>query len=316
MLIDRVISCVFGATIGDALGVPVEFNDRERLDKMPVEDMRSYGTYDQPKGTWSDDSSLTFGLMESLIAGYDLNDIADKMVKYLDEGYWTPHGELFDIGNITRDAILKYKKGTSPVFCGGEGVYDNGNGALMRIMPIVFYLGKDTDYDAKKTMTEEISSITHRHPRALLGSLIYVEFLQNLFANMGKEEAYIEMIKVVKEHLNVYPYNHELKNYEAILSGNLPSLTRDQIKSSGYVIDSLEASMWSFMTSESYSKAVLKAINLGADTDTNGFLTGSFAGLYYSMDHIPDKWIEDICKKEEIVDLCERFVSSIEGEQR
>ncbi|MBP3039934.1 ADP-ribosylglycohydrolase family protein [Bacillaceae bacterium Marseille-Q3522] len=279
----RVVPGVLGACIGDALGVPFEFKNRDYLKLNPVTGMTGYGTYNQPAGTWSDDSSLTFGLMESLINGYNVENIAENMWKYLHEAYWTPHGEVFDIGTTTRNAILKFTNGTPPLQCGGEDIYDNVNGLLMRIMPIVFYLGKNFDFDIKKLYTEQVSSITHRHPRSILACLIYVEFLQNIFANLDKEKAYNETIKVIKEKLSMTPYKEEMQHFNRILSGNIQNCDVDDIKSTGYVVDTLEACFWCFLTSERYKQSVLKAINLGNDTDTIGFLTGSLAGVYYKI---------------------------------
>lgn len=119
---ERLIPCVLGAVIGDCLGVPVEFKDREYLKQNPIVEMIGYGTYNQPKGTWSDDSSLTFALMESLISGYDINRIVNNMVSFMDDGFWTPYGEVFDIGSVTRESLNRYKNGVSVFECGEKTI--------------------------------------------------------------------------------------------------------------------------------------------------------------------------------------------------
>ncbi|MBC1425607.1 ADP-ribosylglycohydrolase family protein [Listeria seeligeri] len=308
---ERLFPCVLGAVIGDSLGVPVEFKSREYLKEKPVIDMIGNGTYKLPKGTWSDDSSLTFTLMESLIKGYDINSIANNMVCFLDNGYWTPFGEVFDIGNATREALLRYKRKRSAFGCGGAEIFDNGNGAIMRIMPLVFYYGKDFSFKTKNRITEEVTSITHAHPRSILGSHIYIELLQNLFANMDKDLAYKEMKKYILENYNDYPFGNELTFYTRILDEDLSDLNEEEIKSSGYVVDTLESAIWSFLTTDSYKEAVLKAVNLGGDTDTISFIAGSLAGIYYKLEQIPMEWIEQIIKKEEILNLCQRFLDSL-----
>lgn len=272
---ERLIPCVLGAVIGDCLGVPVEFKDREYLKQNPIVEMIGYGTYNQPKGTWSDDSSLTFALMESLISGYDINRIVNNMVSFMDDGFWTPYGEVFDIGSVTRESLNRYKNGVSVFECGGKDNFDNGNGAIMRIMPLVFYLGKDFSFGKKNKITEEVTRITHAHPRSILGSYVYIELLQNLFANMDKKLAYEEMQNYIRKNYSDYPFKDELQYYNNILEGNLYELKESNIKSSGYVVDTLEASIWAFLTTNSYKEAVLKAVNLGGDTDTIAFITGS-----------------------------------------
>src|SRR4051812_43739522 len=96
---ENITSCFLGLAIGDPLGVPVEFKDRTFLKNNPVKDMLGYGCWNQPPGTWSDDSSLTFCQAESLVTGYDLNDIGKKFLAWYTTGHWGAHYKLFDIGN-------------------------------------------------------------------------------------------------------------------------------------------------------------------------------------------------------------------------
>ena len=138
MTSNKVLDGLFGLCIGDALGVPVEFTSRDDLKEHPVADMIGYGMYNQPPGTWSDDSSLAFCLAESLCNGYDLNDIASKFVAWYYDNHWTPHGEVFDVGNATSEAIERLKIGVAPQKAGSCSEYSNGNGSLMRILPLVF----------------------------------------------------------------------------------------------------------------------------------------------------------------------------------
>jgi ADP-ribosylglycohydrolase len=131
---------IYGLCVGDALGVPVEFAARDELEKDPVTDMRGYGTYNMPPGTWSDDTSLTLCLLESLAQGLDYADIMQRFYSWLFESAYTPHGHTFDCGKTTMEAIYRFARGTEPVLCGGAAETDNGNGSLMRILPLAFYL--------------------------------------------------------------------------------------------------------------------------------------------------------------------------------
>ena len=110
-----ILDGIMGLAVADALGVPVEFESRNQLVKNPVVGMREYGTHNQPAGTWSDDTSMTLCLVASLCNGLDYNDIMNNFLKWYDEGEITPYGEVFDIGNTTREALLRYKKGYLPL---------------------------------------------------------------------------------------------------------------------------------------------------------------------------------------------------------
>jgi ADP-ribosyl-[dinitrogen reductase] hydrolase len=133
----QIKSVLFGVAVGDALGVPVEFNSRQTIHKNPVTDMMGYGTYNLPAGTWSDDSSLTFCLAEALTKEFDLNTIGQNFVKWCYNNYWTPRGNVFDIGIATQQAIDRLAKGEQPDLAGGFDISSNGNGSLMRISPLL-----------------------------------------------------------------------------------------------------------------------------------------------------------------------------------
>ena len=137
---NNILSGLMGLCIADALGVPVEFNSRERLKANPVREMRGYGTHNQPIGTWSDDTSMTLCLVDSLSDGLNYEDIMSKFKAWLVDGDYTPYGDVFDVGIATRQAINRYLSGIGPLNCGGISERDNGNGSLMRILPLLFYI--------------------------------------------------------------------------------------------------------------------------------------------------------------------------------
>lgn len=301
---DQMKGALFGLCIGDALGVPVEFKTRDDLDHDPVEGMRGYGTHGQPPGTWSDDSSLAFCLAESLKSGYDLDDIAEKFCRWYSEGYWSARGDLFDIGGTTREAMMRLNEGVEPTQAGGSGIRDNGNGSLMRILPISFHV-KNLDEVERFRKVHEVSAITHAHPRAKVGCGIYVQVVLEILDDNHLEEA-VECVKEkIMDHYDHEPYAEELKEYHRIINSDISELDRKDISSSGYVVNTLEASLWCVLTTTSYKGAVLKAVNLGKDTDTVGAVTGSLAGMYYGFGSIPGEWLEEMPKKEKIMNLIE-----------
>jgi ADP-ribosylglycohydrolase len=163
---------LLGVAVGDALGVPVEFESRTYLTENPVTDMQEFGTHFQPKGTWSDDSSLTFCLAESLLNGYNLADIAEKFCLWRENAYWTAHNEVFDIGITTDDSLRKVRKILNirdytalHQLANNDNPTQNGNGSLMRILPLLLYI-KEMEIEKQFEIIWEVSALTHPHIRA------------------------------------------------------------------------------------------------------------------------------------------------------
>lgn len=311
---NKVKAGIMGVCIGDALGVPVEFKKREDLKKFPVTKMLEFMSWNQPKGTWSDDSSLTLCLAEELTKGYALEKIGQSFVKWNKYGHWTAHGKLFDIGGTTRHSIARLIKGESARFSGNIFEEDNGNGSLMRILPLAFYLEKENDIQKVYHTVKEVSSITHGHFRSVFACFIYVIFAIQLLKGHRKKEAYTYIQKVALEYAKEQGFNpNEIELFNRILKNDISVYSEDEIKSSGYVLHSLEASLWCFLNSESYSKAVLKAINLGEDTDTTGAITGGLAGIYYGFEDIPQEWISELVRKDDIEVLCEKLYHKLKN---
>lgn len=298
---------IFGFCVGDALGVPVEFSARDERKMDPVKEMRAYGTYHQPFGTWSDDTSLTLCLIESINNDYSVQRLADNFIKYYTCGYLTPYGEIFDIGNSTKDAIDRMTHGINPLECGGKSEQDNGNGSLMRVLPLTYFV-KNMLPIKRIEMVEEVSSLTHSHKRSKFACIFYIEFVINLLNGNRKNEAYKKTVEFIKKYC-IESYSDEIDNYRRIMDGIIATCNEEQINSSGYVIDTLEAALWSFLTTESYKEAVLKAINLGGDTDTIVAIVGGIAGTYYGFQSIPDNWVQNLARKEEIYEMLTIFRS-------
>lgn len=311
---NKVKAGIMGVCIGDALGVPVEFKKREELKRFPVTKMLEFMSWNQPKGTWSDDSSLTLCVAEELTKGYDLEKIGESFVKWNKYGHWTAHGKLFDIGGTTRHSIARLIKGESARFSGNIFEEDNGNGSLMRALPLAFYLEKENDIQKVYHTVKEVSSITHGHFRSVFACFIYVIFAIQLLKGQRKKEAYTYTQKVALEYSEEQNFNpNEIELFNRILKKDISGYSEDEIKSSGYVLHSLEASLWCFLNSESYSKAVLKAVNLGEDTDTTGAITGGLAGIYYGFDDIPQEWISELVRKDDIEVLCEKLYHKLKN---
>jgi len=306
-------SVLFGIAVGDALGVPVEFENRRVRLNNPVTDMIGYGTYNLPPGTFSDDSSLTFCLAEALTSGFDLNTIGQNFVKWLYKNYWTPRGNVFDVGIATRQAIDRLAKGVRPDLAGGFDVSSNGNGSLMRISPLLFYL-LDKPINERYEMTKQVSSITHGHIRSVIACFYYLEFARQLFEHKDKFEIYTNLQTEITTHLTSLSIDPiEVALFDRLLKQNIHELTEDNIFSSGYVLHTLEASIWCLLTTDNYKDAVLKAVNLGEDTDTTGAVTGGLAGLLYGFENIPSNWVKQIARHDDIANLADRLAGNLAG---
>ncbi|WP_052343566.1 ADP-ribosylglycohydrolase family protein [Bacillus massiliigorillae] len=305
----QIKSALFGLCVGDALGVPVEFLNRGTFPK--VTNMKGYGTHNKPPGTWSDDSSMTLCTMESLCNGYNIEDMKQKFCQWMYEGYWTHDGiHAFDIGITTSNVLSQIRKGVAPKESGERDEYSNGNGSLMRILPLAFYVKNLTNKE-KFTAVEEVSGITHAHIRSKIACSIYIEIALNIMNGQSIIQAYNSMKSVILNHYFNRENEKELLNFTRILQEDISRLSINEITSTGYVISTLEAAIWCLLTTGTYEDAVVKAVNLGQDTDTVGAVTGGLAGLHYGLTNIPSEWLQVIARKKDIEELCEQFSESL-----
>jgi ADP-ribosylglycohydrolase len=315
-------AALLGLAVGDALGVPVEFAPRAAREKDPVTGMRAYGTHHQPAGTWSDDSSLTFCLAETLArpggrsGEPDLTDFARRSINWLYNAYWTATGETFDVGNATRLAIDRLQRGTTPTAAGPRSEFDNGNGALMRILPLVFHetwQAEPLNLDAAWALTEAVASVTHGHPRSTLGCFLYLLVAHGLLSGQAIDAAYAHMRDLANPWLQngSIPAVVEDKYYRWwVLSGELPNQPVSKVSSTGYVVHTLEAALWCLLKHDSYATTVLAAVNLGDDTDTTGAVAGGLAGLAYGEAGIPNEWLAVLARRADIEDLARRLAKA------
>jgi ADP-ribosyl-[dinitrogen reductase] hydrolase len=307
----QIESALFGIAIGDALGVPAEFKSRETLRHNPVKDMIGYGTHNQPPGTWSDDTSLTFCLAEALSDGYDLELIAKNFSKWYYDNYWTPRGYVFDVGISTREAIYRFAGGIKPELSGGVDVDSNGNGSLMRILPLVFY-SINLPVNERYEVAKQVSSITHGHIRSVISCFYYLEFARLILKGKEKFAIYKQLQTEITVFLSQLEINNaELILFERLLKNDIHLLEEKEIFSSGYVLHTLEAAVWCLLTTDNYKATVLKAINLGNDTDTTGAVAGGLAGLLYGTTDIPENWLTQIARKHDIEDLAFRLAAKM-----
>lgn len=322
---DIIKSIIYGVAIGDALGVPFEFMNRKLISTCSCKDMEEYGTYNQPKGSWSDDTSLTLCLLDGISYKnhtIDKNQVAKNMVSWMDESKFTANGIRFDIGNTTKQSINLMKRYKNPSDCGNKNNNHNGNGALMRISPLVIFLKDEDNIYNRFNLTKDIVTMTHGTAINIVGCHIYIEFMLQILKN--KNEKKIDILNKTIEILdNFYSdideeYECAYIHYQRIINKSLFNKVRNgifskeydltKINSSGYIVDSLEASIFCFITTTNFKNSVIDAVNLGEDTDTIAAITGSMSGLYYGFDSIPTEWINVLLNKELINEIIEKSI--------
>lgn len=307
----KLADAIWGHCVGDAMGLPVEFSSRASLRANPVVSPRAFGTFHQPAGTWSDDTSLSLGLLDSLRRGLDYIDIMRNFSVWLNQGEFTPHGETFDVGRSTQEAIRRFDWGIPPLSCGGSTEQDNGNGALMRILPTLFYLRANfgagfTGNKAAMSTLHNVCALTHAHPRSHVACGIYLSIADQLFGGLPAGEAVSTgLTEACRYYAGQQAFIPEIRYFWRLREKGFDRLPENDIHSSGYVVDTLEAAIWCLLTTNSYRDCILRAVNLGEDTDTVAAVAGGLAGLLYGRAGIPTDWMAGIARPDLFDKLCQ-----------
>lgn len=302
----KFVDSILGHAVGDAMGVPTEFCIREHLLKNPVVEMIGSKKVGQPAGSWSDDTSMEIATIESLIKNkkFDYSDIMSRWCDWLNNGEYTPNGVTFDVGRTCLKACRNYTNGDNPTECGLSDINSNGNGSLMRILPVALYsYSKHLSNDKIMSLSNEVSSLTHSHNISKIACYMYVKFLINLLNGMSKESAY--------EYLKLDDYSkydeESISKYDRLIKEDISDLKINDIKSAGYVVDTWECALWILLNSKSYKEAIIASTNIGNDTDTIGAIVGSMAGIIYGYNSIPEKWLNSLKKRDYLIDLSINF---------
>lgn len=295
----RYLGTLAGLACGDAVGTTVEFSARGSF--APVTDMVGRGPFGLLPGEWTDDTSMALCLAESLLTkdGFDAKDQMGRYLNWWKWGYLSSTGLCFDIGNTVRAALSRYASSGEP-YCGLADPSTAGNGSLMRLAPAVMF--GYPDVAAAIHFAAESSRTTHAAPEAIQSCQLLAALLCRLFAGCSKVDLFADL-----------PFTPSEPKVLAISQASFLSKTRDEIRGSGYSVESLEASLWCFMHTDNFSDAILTATNLGEDADTTAAITGQLAGAYYGIAGIPAEWLERLAMREEILrmagDLFTRFGS-------
>lgn len=305
-----IINSLIGFAIGDAFGVPVEFCERDYVKSLNLNDMIS-GTHNVQKGSWSDDTSMIIATMDSIInnnGNINYKDIMNNFIKIVDSGEFTSLGYAFDVGNTITKALNKYKKTNDEKNSGCNDLMENGNGSLMRILPISLYcIMNNLSIEDTKDIIDKSSSLTHSHEISKLGCLIYTLYLKEIIRKNNKLDAFERIL-----NFDYSEYSDEaLSKYKRLLNEDFLNIKEDDIKSTGFIVDTLESVIYSINNSSNYKEAIITSVNLGYDTDTIGALTGAIAGVLYGINDIPNNWLNDLVKKEYLIEYANKYYDII-----
>ncbi len=308
----RIQSSLIAGIVGDARGVPLSPDISEELSLVSVKNNLGYGRYDESEGTWSDDTALVLCTIEGLLDGFNLPEIGKLFTQWLFASYQTAHGYVYDCGLTSFVALDNLHSGRFSVTeCGGKLEDDNGNGALMRILPAAIYFAHKP-VDLFLESIHQIASITHAHPRNNIACGIYSLLIRELFYESQKEEALNKALAIAMEYYTARPiFKEELGHFMRILNGRITAVDQQEIVESGYVVDTLEAALWCFYHFNSTQQIITASIGLGLDTDTTGMIAGGLAGAYYGLDSIPPDWITTLARKNDLDTLIDRFAKVV-----
>lgn len=298
---DKTIGALVGLATGDALGTTLEFKPYNSFE--PIKDIVGGGPFGLNPGAWTDDTSMALCLAESLIEK-ERFDIFDQSEKYLDwfrNGRNSVKGYCFDIGNNTRSALVSYERTGNPYYNDSDAA---GNGALMRLAPIPMFYRKNLFKAFKKS--EESSRNTHPSPQSMGACALYGAMIALAINGKDKEDIMNFDSWDVDLHAEISMMNYDDRVFK-VISGSYKEKQPPQINGNGYVIDTLEAALWAFWSTESFEEGALKVVNLGDDADTTGAVYGQLAGAYYGLSGIPEKWRNKIYDIQRIIDYSEKI---------
>lgn len=310
---DRIRGGLYGLLIGDALGVPYEFYPAEELpcyeeiEMVPPDGFRKTHSAVEA-GTWSDDGAQALCLFESLQKQkkFSLKDFSAALSSWYENGLWAVDGVVFDVGIQTAYALHAYKKGLPPEECGQLNPDGKGNGALMRVLPLVLWhnrLGEEGNKEREQGQSRDKALVLDAHEQCLIthGHIcnqvccaLYCLVAQALLNGSGISEAMKEGVRTLR---GIY---RDMPEYEQELEWSIRPDLPWEGRGTGYVVDCLRSAFMVFEQSSGYEEVVKRAVLLGNDTDTTACVAGGLAGIYYGMQGIPKRWLSMLREREKV----------------
>jgi len=286
----RFAGCLLGLAVGDAVGTTVEFKPRGSFE--PVTDMTGGGPFGLEPGQWTDDTSMALCLAASLIetGEFSPDDQMERYCRWQGEGYMSSNGTCFDIGGTVSQALARYRQTGNP-YSGSSSEWSAGNGCIMRLAPVPMYFWRDRE---KAVGFSNLSSrTTHAAEECVNACRLFGWQLFKALSGGSKEDVLFD-----NRQLTELP-----EKISEIALGTYRKKSTEEIFGTGYVVQSLEAALWCFHTTDSFKDAILTAVNLGNDADTTAAVCGQIAGAYYGVEGIPAHWLERLSMSVEIREM-------------
>lgn len=307
-LAERIKGGIIGMLVGDALGVPYEFHNKQSIPSFEEIEFEPPDWFRRahsgvPTGTYSDDGAQALILLDSLLScgKFDPKYFAKGLIDWYDKGFMAVGGKVFDVGIQTGNAIRELKRGTEPLLAGGNDEYSNGNGSLMRVLPLaLWHQGSDLELIADAF---DQSAVTHGHLRSKLCCALYCLWARNILQNVENSwDCAVETLFGIFRENTLERIEFETRIF--------PNDAIYEVKGSGYVVDSLRAARWA-NNNQSYEETIKAAIMLGDDTDTTACIAGGIAGLKFGISGIPERWRENLRGKEIYEPLIEKLIEKV-----
>lgn len=306
---ERIIGGIWGLLVGDAVGVPYEFHKAEELSKLDFVDIIPPNGFNRAHntvkiGTWSDDGAQALCLLDSLNSKdkMDINDFADKLLKWYEEGLWAIDNYVFDVGVQTADALREYKRGISPLKSGMVRPDGKGNGALMRVLPLALW-HRGADEELVKDAHIQ-SLVTHGNACNGVCCALYCLWARGVLNGLNIDDAYAYSVMRLRK---IYGEDSEFrKELEFTVRPDSEAIGNG----SGYVVDSLR-SVRMVLKHDNFEDVINNSILLGDDTDTTAAIAGGIAGIKYGINAIPKRWMDKMKGKELVKPLIERLLENV-----
>lgn len=294
---DKLRGILIGLSVGDALGMPLKFKHYGSFE--PITGYIDGGPHNLPRGYWTDETTMTLCFTDSILAkgGYDSYDIMQRLVDWQSVGHRSSTGVSFDLGSQITSAIHRFKQ--DPIIKADEKkMRSSGNGTIVRLAPMVIAaIASGLSEDELADICARSARETHFSGPAEETAAAFSRVLYRLTMNSDKAAA-IDLDEVDINH-------DEIK----VVMNRAKSQSQEQLNPSTYALDTIEVALWAFLNTDSFQEGMLKAVNMGGDSDAVGAVYGQLAGAFYGVDGIPQEWRDGLYDIDEIDSLAKRLAN-------
>lgn len=303
----NILAGFVGLAVGNALGVPVNNRSREELLKSPVVGMRSSSDATIPLGCWTEATSMSLAVADSLSFGLNYEDMIRRLWQWCKGANYTPFDYVQNVSLSNQKAIFEISRGTPPLECGLKSEKYADCGSVLRMIPLLYYLlaeyGNDfIDQEDARQIIHNCSSLTHAQPVCKLGCAIYLAILAKVSVGMSITIGVRNELNHILRIYSEYPeFSDAIKQFRFLFDDNFQFHSPLRFRGTSSIVDTLEMVIWCFINTTSFEECVLQTINMGDNTETTGALVGGLAGIFYGFKNIPEEWKNDLVQYEESI---------------